>query len=211
MEEKCRKLRATVAMMERDRVKFAKVDDRELDERRGVADELERTVHAWNVSFHSEDTRAKIAADQKRALLLRSGDGGAGAGTGLGGASASSGGAGAGGGNAYTAANSDFLKQQQQQQEMIKRQQDVSLDKMSSGLDRLAEMGTVIGDEVRAQGVMIEDNIREMDTVQNKMDSTIKHVEKLLGTKDRCQMCTMCALVVCFVITAIIAMYVLTS
>ena len=37
------------------------------------------------------------------------------------------------------------------------------------------------------------------------MDHAIKGVEKLLKTKDRCQLATICILVVVFVIVAIIA------
>ena len=44
-----------------------------------------------------------------------------------------------------------------------------------------------------------------MDEAQGKMDAAIKGVEKLLKTKDRCQLFTIGALVVVFVIVAIIA------
>jgi len=46
---------------------------------------------------------------------------------------------------------------------------------------------------------------RDVDVAQGKMDAAIKGVAKLLKTKDRCQLATIAALVVIFVIVAVIA------
>jgi t-SNARE complex subunit (syntaxin) len=50
-----------------------------------------------------------------------------------------------------------------------------------------------------------------IDSAQGKMDAAIKQVEKLLKTKDKCQLATIVGLTLTFVIVAIIAFYVVTS
>lgn len=44
---------------------------------------------------------------------------------------------------------------------------------------------------------------KNIDETQTKMDGALKSIEKMLKTKDRCQLCTIFALVVIFVIGAL--------
>lgn len=52
----------------------------------------------------------------------------------------------------------------------------------------------------------IDDIDKSTDTAQSKMDNALKSIEKLLKTKDRCQLCTIFALVVIFVIVTAVAL-----
>ena len=107
--------------------------------------------------------------------------------------------------NVYNQANSDFLRSEQQAQTQIRREQDQSLDKMSNSLDRLGQMARSIDVELAEQDKIITDIDKDIDVAQNKMDSAIKGVEKLLKTKDRCQLATIFTLTLIFVIVTIIA------
>ena len=104
--------------------------------------------------------------------------------------------------SAYTRANADFVKDQGGAQATIRREQDVVLDKMSSGLDTLKEMSLAIDAELKDQEKMIEDVDGGVDEAQGKMDGALKSIEKILKTKDRCQLATIFCLVVIFVIGA---------
>jgi hypothetical protein len=53
--------------------------------------------------------------------------------------------------NAYTAANSDFIRDQQQQQTMIRQEQDQNLGQISQSLDTLHEMARKIDTELQEQ------------------------------------------------------------
>ena len=103
--------------------------------------------------------------------------------------------------NTYTMANRDYMNDQAQQQSTIRREQDQSLDKMSSSLDRLGQMAREIDTELKDQDKIIEDIDRNVDDVQGRMDSAIKGVEKLLKTKNRCQLATIAILVLILVIS----------
>jgi syntaxin 6 len=113
--------------------------------------------------------------------------------------------------NAYNASNSDYLRDQSQTQAQIRNEQNESVDKLSSGLSRVKELAVAIDAEVREQDEMLKDIDTEVDVAQNKMDSAISHIEKLLKTKDRCTLCTIFILVIAFVAVAITAFYVLTK
>lgn len=145
--------------------------------------------------FNSRETRGKIDADQKRELNTR----------------AVSESRAAAGPTAYNVANSEFVNTQSQQQTQIRREQDETLGKMANSLDVLDNMARTIESELKDQEVLMNDIDSEMTVAQSKMDSAMKSVEKLLKTKDKCQLCTIALLVVAFLIVAIIAFYVLTG
>jgi len=167
-------------------------------------------------TFHSRETAGKMESDARKELssrVARETDGAARA------------------GNAYTKGNAEFLKGAGGEQQQIRREQDVVLDKMSSSLDTLKEMGQAIDAELKDQEKMcagararraaaaiptrsrrppfprapparIDDVDKNIDETQTKMDGALKSIEKMLKTKDRCQLCTIFALVVIFVIGA---------
>jgi hypothetical protein len=167
---------------------------------------LQQALIGMHEVYFSRETAGKIQADQKRLLQQRAADEvnqAAGVGSGAG--------ATAKGPNAYNMANSDYLKDQSQQQATIRREQDQQLDKMGNALDRLNEMAVTIDTELREQDKILEDIDTEIDVAQGKMDQAIKQVEKLLKTKDKCQLATIAGLTITFIIVAVIAFYVVTN
>lgn len=104
-----------------------------------------------NAVFKSRETQGKLEADQRRELSAR--------------ITAERDSA-AREGSAYTRANAGYMNDQQQAQQQIRREQDVVLDKMGSGLDTLKEMAVAIDTELQEQGKMIDDIDKEVDEAQ---------------------------------------------
>ena len=155
-------------------------------------------VH-MNGVFTSRETRGKIEADQRKQLAARASD-----------EVAAVGSRAPAGPTAHNLANADFLRDQAQQQSQLRREQDQGLDKIGNTLDRLNEMAVTIDSELKEQDKILADVDAEMDVAQNKMDGAIKSVEKLLKTKDKCQLCVIAGLTLVFIIVAVIAIYVIT-
>ena len=148
---------------------------------------LSQAVSNMRATFGSRETQGKLESDARKELsarVVRETD------------------ESARGQSAYTRANADFVKDQGGAQATIRREQDVVLDKMSSGLDTLKEMSLAIDAELKDQEKMIEDVDSGVDEAQGKMDGALKSIEKILKTKDKCQLATIFCLVVIFVIGA---------
>ena len=188
--ELSRKVRMAVDNVDQNRGKFSHIDDRELSARKAFCDRVDAAVNAMRADFSSRETQGKLESDQRKELAGRMQADRESA------ARANS---------AYTKGNASYLGDQSQQQSQIRREQDVSLDKLSGGLDMLREMGNAINDELQTQEKMAEDIDKKIDENQNKFDTVTAGVEKLAGTKDRCQLATIFVLVVIFVIVTAIA------
>jgi len=152
--------------------------------------------------FSGRETRAKLDADKRKQLAARAAEEVS--------ASAGAGGSGAAT-SAYTKANSAYIGDHRQAQQQMVREQNTQLDTMSSSLDQLNMMAGTIKDELEDQEKILTDVESGIDTAQSKMDSVTKHIEKLLKTKDKCQIMTICLLVLLFVVVAGVAFYVLTG
>ncbi len=88
------------------------------------------------------------------------------------------------------AENSRFIKNQKlQTQEMI-AVQDKNLHHLGTAVDRLGEIGREINTEVKEQGVLLDKLGNEVDDASNKMTTVQGALEKLLKTKDGCQIWT---------------------
>ena len=106
-------------------------------------------------TFSSRETQGKLESDQRKELSTRVNNERENA---------------ARGQNAYTKANSDYLKDQQSQQTTIRREQDQTLDKLGAGLDTLKEMAVAIDSELKDQEKMLEDTSKDVDEAQGKLE-----------------------------------------
>lgn len=189
-EDMVRKVKLAVSNVERNRVKYAHIDDRELAARKAFVHSLESTVGTMRDVFHGREAAAKMDSDARRELHSRQANE-------VNSAAAKS--------NVYNQANSGFVSDQAQAQSQIRREQDQSLDSMGQSLDRLGAMAKAIDSELQEQDKIIEDVDRGVEETQGKMDNAIKGIEKMLKTKDRCQLCTIAGLVVLLIIVTAIA------
>jgi hypothetical protein len=137
--------------------------------------------------LNSRETDSKLASDERKALARRVNaeveDSSRSAGS-------------------YAQGNAAHLAGAAQDQKLLLRQQDQMVDKMGQGLTTLKEMASAINTELKEQEVIVDDIDKETDKAQSKMDTAIKSIEKLLGTSNNCQLCTIAILVVIFVVGA---------
>lgn len=102
--------------------------------------------------------------------------------------------------NPAAAENSRFIKSQKQQtQEMIERQ-DQGLEELGRGVDRLHELGKTINEEVKDQSTLLDHLGNEVDDASSRMTTVQGALEKLLKTKDGCQIWTIVILGVVLII-----------
>ena len=180
-----RKVKLAVSNIERNRVKYPHIDDRELSARLSFVERLDAVVANMRSVYNGRETAGKMESDARKELATRARSEADGA---------------AKGQNSYNKANAEHLKDGGQVQQTIRREQDVVLDKMSSSLDTLKEMSQAIDAELKDQEKMVDDIDKNVDEAQGKMDGALKSIEKMLKTKDRCQLFTIFALVLIFVI-----------
>ncbi len=102
--------------------------------------------------------------------------------------------------SSYYKSNASHLSGTAGEQVLIKKEQEVVLGKLDAGLSTLKEMARTIDDELEGQNKLLESIDKETDKAQGSMDQAIKSIEKLLGTSNTCQLCTILSLVVIFVI-----------
>lgn len=195
-EEMCRKVRQAVVNVAQNRARFPHIDDGELNNRKQFVESLDRALAFVKDGISGRETMGRLEYLQRQELHSRQDAVRQDA---------------ARQQNSYTRANADFMGHHQQQQDQVRREQDVTLDKMGSALDRLGDMAREMDAELQEQDKIIEDVDRKVDEAQGKMDHAIKQVEKLLQTKDKCQLATIGILVGLFIITAMIAFMRLTN
>lgn len=68
--------------------------------------------------------------------------------------------------------------------------QDKNLDQLGQAVDRLGEIGRTINTEIKEQDVLLDALGNEIDDASNKMNTVQGALEKLLQTKDGCQIWT---------------------
>lgn len=141
-------------------------------------------------TYEGPETQGKLNADRKRELTARQ---------------ASETVAVAQQQSRYGRANDGFVAEQQQQQQQIRQSQDSTLIKMESSLTTLDHMAKEMRTEIDAQAVMLDDVDHQVDVAQNKMDQAMKGIQKLLKTKDTCQLATIAGLVLVLIIVAAVA------
>ena len=137
--------------------------------------------------LNSRETDSKLAADQRKALSRRVAQD----------VEDSS-----RAGSAYAQGNAAHLAGAGQDQKLVMRQQDETVSKLGEGLTTLKEMASAINSELQEQEVIVDDIDRATDKAQTQMDAAINTMEKLTGSKNSCQLCTIVILVVIFVVGA---------
>lgn len=85
--------------------------------------------------------------------------------------------------------NTDFLRQEHDVQGDIMQTDDQTLDRLSSGIHRVKETATNIGDELTTQERILDDIDKGMTRVQLRLDGAMRKVGKLIDqTSDKGKM-----------------------
>ncbi len=85
--------------------------------------------------------------------------------------------------------------------------QDKNLDSLGQAVDRLGEIGRTINEEVKEQGVLLDKLGNEVDDASGRMNTVQAALEKLLKTKDGCQIWTIVILALILILLGAYAVH----
>lgn len=96
--------------------------------------------------------------------------------------------------------NDTFLRGQARQQKEMIRDQDVQLDHLGRAVDRLGQIGRDVNQELKEQNIMLDGLDKDMNDASDRMDTVMGQMQKLLNSKDGCQIWTIVILALILVI-----------
>lgn len=82
--------------------------------------------------------------------------------------------------NRFIAANDNFLKQEQAQQQRIIENQDKALDEIGARIVVVGQMGRTIGEELNAQGRLLDGFEQDVDTTHSRLRATQRRMQDLI-------------------------------
>ena len=182
-------LRTTVDYVERDRATFSHIDDGELARRRAFLAETKRSLDGVKTMISGDKTRRKLEADERRAFAGQQGSDLLGA------------------KNSSQMENTRFIHDQQRQTQMTMREQDDMLEELDGAVDRTHNMAITIQDELKDQRNMLDSLESDLEETSDKMQFAMSKLQKLLKTKDSCQIWTIVALVIVLLVLVFLAIY----
>lgn len=177
--------------MERNRAKYPHINDAELASRKAFVSSMREQLMAMKSTVNGRRAQGKMEQDKHSMLTARRLD------------DRSS----AKAPSRIDSANADFIEEQKQSQAMLVRQQDEHLDGIDRSVMRLNEVAVHMNENIARQNKEIDEMAEETSEVQQRMDSAMKHIQKLLKTKNKCQLWTIFFLIlVLLVVTIMVAM-----
>lgn len=190
-ENQCKELEKTVAMVEANRQRFKHIDNTELGNRRAFITKIKQTlVRVWN-NLEGDYVRGKIAADEREFQKRRGAGGPADARRG-----------------AVEAENAAFIDDQRQRAQLLMKGQEEGLQELDNAVTRVGMLANHMNEELLAQGDMLNQLDNEVNTTAESLNFVMNSLQKLLKTKDNCQIYTIVALSVTLVILIILVIYV---
>ena len=104
--------------------------------------------------------------------------------------------------------NASFVRDQKGATQQIIKEQDVQLTHLGDAVDRLHGVGSTINAELREQNAKLDDLQRDMEEAESRMTFVMSKLQKLLKTKDGCQIWTIVILAVVLVILVALVIFV---
>lgn len=192
-EKQLRELKAgAIDMVSQNRAKFPHIADVELDERRKFVQSMAKVLADVRQGMEAPQVAAKMHEDMKRAAQeAQSRDA-----------------LGANPMNAREVDNSKFVNHQRGMVHAQIERQDVDLEALGQGVDRLGQHARVINTELKEQSTMLEKLGDDMGDAKDRMNFVLDRLGKLLGTKDTCQIVSIVALAVILLILLFMVIYV---
>lgn len=177
-----RDLKATVDMADRNREKFKHISDTELAQRKRFVDEMLKEIAEVKTNMESQAVRRKMEDDENRAKYVEP--------------------------TAIERENANFVREQKGATQQILKDQDVQLTHLGDAVDRLHGVGSTINAELKEQNSKLDDLQRDMEEAESKMTFVMSKLQKLLKTKDGCQIWTIVILAVVLIILVALVIFV---
>ena len=91
--------------------------------------------------------------------------------------------------------------------QMTMCEQDDMLEELDGAVDRTHNMAITIQDELKDQRNMLDSLESDLEETSDKMQFAMSKLQKLLKTKDSCQIWTIVALVIVLLVLVFLAIY----
>jgi len=188
-EKDLKSLRETgVEYVEKNRGRFLHIKNEELKERKKMVSELEATLDNIKRGIDSEEVRRKMEADANKTNFEAQDESSA--------ALQAS----------RNSENARFINAQKLEVKENIKQEDIALTRLGQAVDRLNDMGKTINEELHEQDDMLDDLGKSIEKEEEKMNVVLAQIQKLLNTKDNCQIGLVIAL---FVVLAVIVVLII--
>lgn len=184
--------RIAIKTVEKQRKKFAYIDDTELSSRKKYISKTRHTVRQLKERMRSQDTLGKIEKDKRLILMGRKKNND----PHVGGINSS-----------FQQGNQEFLQAQEQDKERIFREQDEVIDTLDQGVTNIHAMAIDIGTELDEQNRLLHEFSDDVDTFNGRFGQLQQGMQKLLKTNNNGYLCLILFLTISFCVMLMIYVY----
>eukprot|EP00942_MAST-04A_sp_MAST-4A-sp1_P010731 g10731.t1 len=185
--------RIAIKTVEKQRKKFAYIDDNELNSRKKYIAKTRHTVRQLKEKMRSQDTLGKIEKDKRLILMGRKKNND----PHVGGINS----------NKYQQGNREFVQMQEKDKERIFAEQDEVIDTLDQGVSNIHSMAIDIGTELDEQNRLLNEFSEDVDTFNGRFGQLQVGMQKLLKTNNNGYLCMILFLTITFCIMLFIYVY----
>ena len=203
VETQIKELHSVLEHVEQNRSNFRHIDDQELKDRKQFVAKAKSTVKSYKGECVKESIKSKIQMDekadkekQKTSQSSSSQDDVSIEMSGLTNRRNN--------GNSNT---NNFIEDQRLQSQLMLQEQDEGLEELGNAVTRVGKMAGNINETLIKQNKMLDDLGNDLDETSGRMDAVMKRLEKLLQTKDKCQIWTIVSLFLVLIVLVFLVIY----
>lgn len=188
-ESTLKDVHTTVQVVEKDRTKFAHIDDAQLFERQALVNTSRERILKAKDEINSQAVKLKLLEDERNKAIRRSGDGLLGA------------------RNDTERKNTSYILDNQAKTSLLMEQQDETLDELGEAVVRVGELAGGISEEIEQQNKMLDALDEDMTNVEEELGMVMGKLAKFLKTKDPWSLRTILILTLVMLIMFFILIY----
>lgn len=178
----------TVSLVETNREKFSHITNAELYDRKSLVETAQERLVRAKQDMTSSSVKSKLLQDERnkamrRALSENNGD------------------------EQHQKEQTAFIADSAAKTSVLMQQQDETLDDLDEAVVRVGEMATTIHSELDEQNKMLSEMDEDLQDAEEKLGMVMGKLGKLLKTKDKCQLGTILALIVCVIVLFFLVIY----
>ena len=180
-------VRSTAMLVEKDRIKFDRIDSAELYERKALVDTSQERINMARQELNSETVKSKILGDERAKSLRRAN--------------------GMGAKTEIERENTEFVVNSQARAALLMRQQDETLDDLGVAVSRVNVMSEQIHDEISQQNKMLDEMEEDLTHAEEELGVVMGKLAKLLKTKNSGQLKTILCLIILVIVLFLLVLY----
>lgn len=199
VQSQIKELNDAIEMVEKNRRNYPHIDDQELKDRKQFVSKAKSRVKNYKQDCVKESIKTKIQMDETAEQEKQK-------------SSSSSNSSShdvsiemSGLTNRHN--NSSFIDNQRLQSQVMLQQQDEGLEELGNAVTRVGKMAGNINETLIKQNKMLDDLDHDLDETSGRMDAVMKRLEKLLQTKDKCQIWTIVSLFLILIVLVFLVIY----